>query len=53
MNTIMITNFYFLLVVGAFVGAVSGLLGSLMVVKRMSLVGDALSHVALPGMAVA
>ena len=34
-------------------GAVSGLLGSLMVVKRMSLVGDALSHVALPGMAVA
>lgn len=52
MNT-MITNIYFLLVVGVFVGAISGLLGSLMILKRMSLVGDALSHVALPGMAVA
>lgn len=39
--------------VGLLVGVVSGLLGSLMVIKRMSLVGDALSHVALPGMAVA
>jgi len=35
------------------VGAVSGYLGSFMVLKRMSLVGDALSHVALPGMAIA
>lgn len=34
-------------------GAVSGYLGSFMVLKRMSLVGDALSHVALPGIAVA
>lgn len=34
-------------------GAVSGYLGSYMVLKRMSLVGDALSHVALPGIAVA
>ena len=34
-------------------GAVSGYLGSFMVLKRMSLVGDALSHVALPGMAIA
>ncbi len=34
-------------------GGVSGYLGSFMVLKRMSLVGDALSHVALPGMAIA
>jgi zinc transport system permease protein len=43
----------FLLLVGAFVGAAAGYLGSFMVLKRMSLVGDALSHVALPGMAIA
>ena len=34
-------------------GASSGYLGSFMVLKRMSLVGDALSHVALPGIAIA
>lgn len=34
-------------------GASSGFLGSFMVLKRMSLVGDALSHVALPGIAIA
>jgi ABC-type Mn2+/Zn2+ transport system permease subunit len=42
-----------LLLTGALVGAASGYLGSFMVLKRMSLVGDALSHVALPGMAIA
>ena len=46
-------NLIFLLLVGALVGAASGYLGSFMVLKRMSLVGDALSHVALPGIAVA
>jgi len=35
------------------VGAAAGLVGSLMVLRRMALVGDALSHVALPGLAVA
>lgn len=40
------------LVVGAFVGLASGYLGSLMVLRRMSLVGDALTHVALPGLAI-
>jgi ABC-type Mn2+/Zn2+ transport system permease subunit len=49
----MITNLLFLLAVGALVGAASGFLGSFMVLKRMSLVGDALSHVALPGIAIA
>jgi ABC-type Mn2+/Zn2+ transport system permease subunit len=47
------TNLILLLATGALVGAVSGYLGSFMVLKRMSLVGDALSHVALPGMAIA
>jgi ABC-type Mn2+/Zn2+ transport system permease subunit len=32
------------------VGLATGYLGSLMVLKRMALVGDALSHVALPGL---
>ena len=47
------TNIYFLLLVGGLVGAASAYLGSFMVLKRMSLVGDALSHVALPGIAIA
>lgn len=47
------TNLFFLILVGAFLGGASGYLGSYMVIKRMSLVGDALSHVALPGMAIA
>ena len=49
----MLNNLLFLLFIGALVGASSGYLGSFMVIKRMSLVGDALSHVALPGMALA
>ena len=47
------TNLIFLLFIGALVGASSAYLGSFMVLKRMSLVGDALSHVALPGIAIA
>jgi len=47
------TNLLFLLLIGGLIGAASGYLGSFMVLKRMSLVGDALSHVALPGIAVA
>lgn len=46
-------NILFLLLIAGFVGAAAGLIGSFMVLKRMSLVGDALSHVALPGMAIA
>lgn len=49
----MFDNVFYLLMIGALVGASSGYLGSFMVLKRMSLVGDALSHVALPGIAVA
>lgn len=41
------------LFVGVLVGVGAGYLGSFMVLRRMSLVGDALSHVALPGIAIA
>ena len=47
------TNLIFLIILGGLIGASSGYLGSFMVLKRMSLVGDALSHVALPGIAIA
>ncbi len=40
------------LTTAAAVGFGAGYVGSLMVVRRMALVGDALSHVALPGLAV-
>jgi len=41
------------LITAIFVGGAAGFLGSLMVTKRMALVGDALGHVALPGMGLA
>lgn len=41
------------LVVALFVGGAAGALGSFMVMKRMALVGDAFTHVALPGMGLA
>lgn len=40
------------LVVGTTVGLAAGYLGSIMVLEKMALVGDALSHVALPGLAL-
>lgn len=52
MNTI--TNPLFLqLTVGILIGLGAGYLGSFMILKRMSLVGDVISHVALPGIAIA
>ena len=42
----------FSLVVGASVGLAAGYLGSIMVLEKMALVGDAMSHVALPGLAL-
>jgi zinc transport system permease protein len=47
MNTLM-----FSLIASLFVGYAAGYIGSLMVLKKMALVGDALSHVALPGLAL-
>jgi len=40
------------LVIAVFIGVAAGYLGSLMVLKKMALVGDAMSHVALPGLAL-
>ena len=42
----------FSLLIGVAVGISAGYLGSLMVLEKMALVGDALSHVALPGLAL-
>ncbi len=42
----------FSLIVGISAGFAAGYLGSLMVLEKMALVGDALSHVALPGLAL-
>jgi len=39
--------------VGISVAVVSSFMGSFMILRRMALVGDALSHVALPGIAIA
>jgi ABC-type Mn2+/Zn2+ transport system permease subunit len=50
-NTIM-NSLVLQLIVGALIGIGAGYVGSFMVLRRMSLVGDALSHVALPGIAI-
>jgi len=42
----------FSLLIGICVGFSAGYLGSIMVLEKMALVGDALSHVALPGLAL-
>jgi ABC-type Mn2+/Zn2+ transport system permease subunit len=47
-----IEQLVFSLIVAVFVGVSAGYLGSLMVLEKMALVGDALSHVALPGLAI-
>jgi len=43
---------FYSIVVAIAVGLAAGYLGSLMVLEKMALVGDALSHVALPGLAL-
>jgi ABC-type Mn2+/Zn2+ transport system permease subunit len=48
----MLETLIFSLIVGISVGVAAGYLGSLMVLEKMALVGDALSHVALPGLAL-
>jgi len=49
---LLIEALIFSLIVGISVGVAAGYLGSLMVLEKMALVGDALSHVALPGLAL-
>ena len=46
-------QFLLSLTAGIFIGGAAGYLGSLMLTRRMALVGDALGHVALPGMGLA
>ncbi|HZK78718.1 MAG TPA: metal ABC transporter permease, partial [Gemmatimonadaceae bacterium] len=41
------------LLLALFMSAAAGLVGSIAVMRRMSLASDALSHVALPGIALA
>ena len=48
----MIDTLIYSLIVGATVGFSAGYLGSIMVLEKMALVGDAMSHVALPGLAL-
>jgi len=48
----MLDTLIFSLVVAVAVGVSAGYLGSIMVLEKMALVGDALSHVALPGLAL-
>ena len=48
----MLDTLIFSLAVAVAVGISAGYLGSIMVLEKMALVGDALSHVALPGLAL-
>lgn len=45
-------EFYLPLITAIFISISASLLGSFVILKKMSLVGDALSHVALPGLAL-
>jgi len=49
----MVTNFFSILISGIFVGGAAGYLGSLMLSKKMTIIVDPLSHLALPGVALA
>jgi ABC-type Mn2+/Zn2+ transport system permease subunit len=49
----MVTNFFEILISGICVGGVAGYLGSLMLSRKMTIVVDPLSHLALPGVALA
>jgi len=46
-------QFILQLIIGGVIGIGAGYVGSFMILRRMALVGDALSHVALPGIALA
>ncbi len=46
-------QFVYSVITAIFIGGAAGYIGTLMVSKRMALVGDALGHIALPGVALA
>jgi len=47
------TTFVWIALMGFFVAASCGLIGNYLILRRMALVGDAISHSILPGMAIA
>lgn len=49
----MLTSMLLALILGCAIGAVAGYIGSLMLTRRMALMGGALGHLALPGVALA
>lgn len=51
-DTLLNPQFLSALIIGASIGSVSGYIGSLMITKRMALMGGALGHLALPGVAL-
>lgn len=55
MESVMIVNYqaFLALVLAGFVGGVAGYIGSLMISKRMALIGGAFGHLALPGVSLA
>ena len=46
------TQFILSLITAIFIGGIAGYLGSLMLTKRMALIGGPLGHLALPGAAL-
>ena len=52
-NLIFDQNLLLTLITAGVVGAAAGYLGSIMVLRRLALAGDVLSHVALPGIGIA
>jgi len=46
------SNFLYTLLAGSAIAAAGGMIGSFALLRRMALVGDALSHIALPGIAL-
>lgn len=49
----MLGQIFLVLILGGTIGAVAGYLGSLMLTKRMALMGGALGHLTMPGVALA
>ena len=49
----MLEGSFWIILTGAFAGGACGLLGVFLVLRKMSLLGDALSHAVLPGIAIA
>ena len=48
----MFSQFFLSLITAIFIGGIAGFVGSLMITKRMALVGGPLGHLALPGVAL-